>query len=188
MLGRTLKDNTTIEKILVISEEVDKMTDGLGLPVDSSIKPSVIALHLWEFPTSASCQGHTDRGTQYPWVDIDCEFWNTKEFLSLDDDNNTTWQHYAIISKTENDKQLDRFQDLLIAYQKIPHVDCRDINIEYFGLFGGFRIRASSLEKMNEFADYLVRRYDFCSPPKQIPSVIYMEEKDFQDLLEWCKE
>lgn len=182
---------STQKKIQKIQQEVESISDGLGLPIDDLIKPTVIALRLWDLPTSGSCQGHADWGLSYPWIDIDCELWNNKEFHSLDRntlDTNPVWEYYRTITKVENDKHLDKFQGLLADYQNIPRVDCRDINIEYFGMFGGFRVRASSIDKMNEFADYLVRRYDFCSPPELRPSIIYMEVREYRDLLEWAKE
>lgn len=190
--------SSTQKKIQKIQQEIESITDGLSLPIDDLIKPIVIALRLWGLPTSGSCQGHANWGLSYPWIDIDCEFWNVKEFWSLREpdtnlfsdgfENNPIWRNYRAITKVENDKHLDKFQNLLAGYQNIPHVDCRDINIEYFGMFGGFRVRATSIEKMNEFADYLVRRYDFCSPSELRPSVIYMEVREYQDLLAWAKE
>ena len=65
--------------------------------------------------------------------------------------------------------------------------NCEKFKLEKFGIFEAFRIYADKLEDMNEFADYLVRRYDFCSTPLQKSSVFYMEEKDYQDILEWVK-
>jgi hypothetical protein len=49
---------------------VERMADRLGQPVDSGIKPLVAALWLYGYQTRASCEGHTDRGHPYPWVDI----------------------------------------------------------------------------------------------------------------------
>lgn len=183
--------SSTKKKIQKIQQEVDLITDRLDHPVDELIKPAVIAFRLWDFPTSASCQGHENWGLPYPWIDVDCELWNTKEFWDLDKsdlDNSPVWQNYRDISQAENNKHLDQFQSLLAAYQNIPYVDCRDINIEYLGAFGRFRVRATSIEKMNRFADYLVRRYDFCSSPELRPAPIYMAERDYQDLLEWVNE
>lgn len=184
--------SSTKKKIQEIQKEVDLITDRLGHPIDEQIKPAVIALRLSGFPTSASCQGHEDWGLPYPWVDIDCQLWDTDEFRSISEvsnlGENPIWLKYQDIGKQENDKHLDKFQDILNVYNSSPHVDCRDINIEYYGGFGAFRIRASSLEKMNRFADFLVRRYDFCSSPELRPTPIYMEEKHYQEFLEWIKE
>lgn len=41
---------------------------------------------------------------------------------------------------------------------------------------------------MNEFADYLIERYDFCSQPELKPTPIYMDVRDYQDLLKWNKQ
>ena len=40
-------------------EEVDKITDRLGLGIDEKIKESVAAFLVHEFTTSQSCEGHT---------------------------------------------------------------------------------------------------------------------------------
>ncbi len=50
--------------------EVERITDRLGKVIDEGIKETVIALRAIGFPTSQSCEGHTDRGLPYPWVDI----------------------------------------------------------------------------------------------------------------------
>ncbi len=47
-------------------KQVDKMTDGLGMPIDPSIKPLVAALHMHDFSTTASCEGHLGRALAYP--------------------------------------------------------------------------------------------------------------------------
>jgi len=52
------------------TKEVSKMTDTLGKPVDSLIRPTVIALRVLGFRTTGSCQGHLSHGLKAPWVDI----------------------------------------------------------------------------------------------------------------------
>lgn len=49
---------------------MDRMADGLGMPIDTGIKDTVIVLNLLGFPTSMSCEGHAYRGVHGPWVDI----------------------------------------------------------------------------------------------------------------------
>ena len=166
--------NSTTNKLHKIKKEVDLIKDKLGMPVDELIKQAVIALRLWDFPTSGSCQGHNTiteyyKPSIYPWVDIDNELCNDH-------------------GREENDKHLDRFQDILSSYNSNPKVDYRSINIEYFGMFGAFRIYARSIEEMNSFVSYLINRYDFCSIPKQSASVMYIAEKELKDLLQWGKE
>lgn len=53
-----------------MAARVDKVTDGLGKPVDAGIKEAVIVLNLSGFGTSASCEGHLAWGVGGPWVDI----------------------------------------------------------------------------------------------------------------------
>ena len=52
------------------SDEVESISDGLGMPIDRGIKKLVIALMMWNFPTYGSCEGHFDHGHPYPWVEI----------------------------------------------------------------------------------------------------------------------
>lgn len=49
---------------------MDKLADGLGMPIDTGIKDTVIVLNLLGFPTIMSCEGHAYRGVHGPWVDI----------------------------------------------------------------------------------------------------------------------
>ncbi len=53
-----------------ISDEVDKLEDKLGKPIDPGIKKAVIYLNYLGFCTRMSCEGHTDWGACYPSVSI----------------------------------------------------------------------------------------------------------------------
>ena len=50
--------------------EVDTITDALGLPIDKNIRRVIAALRMHEFPTRASCEGHVNWGSPYPWIDM----------------------------------------------------------------------------------------------------------------------
>ena len=50
--------------------EVEQIADKLGNPVDEAIKETVVAFLASDIPTSGSCEGHLDRGTPYPWVEV----------------------------------------------------------------------------------------------------------------------
>jgi hypothetical protein len=49
---------------------VEQITDGLGKGVDPGIKETVVALMVYGFPTTGSCEGHLEWGLPYPWVEI----------------------------------------------------------------------------------------------------------------------
>lgn len=53
-------------------QALNKITDKLGMPVDPSIKKTVVLLNLLGFRTTGSCAGHLglDGGSLGPWVDI----------------------------------------------------------------------------------------------------------------------
>lgn len=54
-----------------LATEVDTWVDGMGYPIDPNIKETVIGLNALGFVTSASCEGHMDHGTAYPWIRFD---------------------------------------------------------------------------------------------------------------------
>jgi hypothetical protein len=43
------------------------------LQAGTSIKEGVIALNVFGIQTSGSCEGHIDRGTNAPWIDVQAE-------------------------------------------------------------------------------------------------------------------
>ena len=51
-----------------VKEEVDRITDGLGKPIEEGIKELVISLQMHGLRTEMSCEGHFDSGRGYPWV------------------------------------------------------------------------------------------------------------------------
>ncbi len=53
-----------------MSVDVDHWGDGLNYPVDEGIKETVIVFNLMGIETTASCEGHLDRGLSYPWIDM----------------------------------------------------------------------------------------------------------------------
>jgi hypothetical protein len=58
------------QRWLKMAARMDKLADGLGMPIDTGIKDTVIVLNLLRFPTTMSCEGHAFRGVHGPWVDI----------------------------------------------------------------------------------------------------------------------
>jgi hypothetical protein len=52
-------------------QEVNGIADRLGKGIDEGIKETIVALLMYRFSTTASCEGHLDRGCSYPWVEIE---------------------------------------------------------------------------------------------------------------------
>lgn len=65
-----MKPIVSYEKALA---EVDTIADGLGHPVDENIKHLVAALRMFGVRTTGSCEGHSDWGHPYPWVELEPE-------------------------------------------------------------------------------------------------------------------
>lgn len=61
------------EQWQAMAKEVDSWVDGLGMPIDPGIKKAIIVLNLLGFKTCMSCQGHSDSGLAYPWIDFALE-------------------------------------------------------------------------------------------------------------------
>src|SRR5581483_10722391 len=53
-----------------VREQVARLTDALGMPIDDGIFETVVLLNVLGIHTMASCAGHLDHGQAAPWVDI----------------------------------------------------------------------------------------------------------------------
>jgi hypothetical protein len=51
-------------------EEVGRTVDKRGRHVDAGIREAVAALHVFGLETDSSCEGHADRGTRAPYIDV----------------------------------------------------------------------------------------------------------------------
>jgi hypothetical protein len=99
-----------------VSQEVNELADGLGWPVDEKVKNIVVALRLQGFSTEASCEGHMEKGLQYPWI----------QFCSQEKDEN--------IKKDRNTEERSRLIGLIEYYRKNVNpefeysiLDCDDL-------------------------------------------------------------
>ena len=57
-------------RIQDVEKQVDETADNLNMPIDEGIKETVVAFNIWNFPTSASCEGHTEEGIPAPWINV----------------------------------------------------------------------------------------------------------------------
>lgn len=126
-----------------VKQEVEQIRDGLGMPIDDGVKQVVIALRLWNFPTSASCEGHLDRGAPYPWVEIYAPDQEEKSWLRA------------------NRHQRNRLTKLLNEFYEATNSKCR-FGYEDIGIYGGFRLIDEGVKSMKKSATSLERqRKDF---------------------------
>lgn len=97
-----------LKKLDEIRKEVDKITDGLGKPVDKGIKEAVVMFKANGFNTTNSCEGHIDRGRPYAFVDVDyirLSEYEEKEKLTLI--NELKSKGYKVLEDfKESDKEL----------------------------------------------------------------------------------
>jgi len=52
-------------------EEIEHIRDALGFPIDLTIREAIVGLNISGIPTSASCEGHSDRGRGAPWIKVE---------------------------------------------------------------------------------------------------------------------
>ncbi len=105
------------------------MRDNLNMPIDHGIIRSVAILYDNEFITNGSCQGHSNWGLPYPWIDFDTD----KQLFD----------------------QKIKIQSLLDLYFEL---DEHRLFIEMIGIYGDFRLRGyklSDIEIMNDFCNYI---------------------------------
>ena len=127
----SLEKNEKQKKWQEISSEAEKIADRLGMEIDPGIKETVIALKANDFGTDQSCEGHSDRGLPYPWVDIISLFHeiHEKEFDKLYWDKNNLFDKYSNDidpdewSETDKDEYED-IQKKLLVFQQEDKKEC----------------------------------------------------------------
>jgi hypothetical protein len=60
-----------VAKLEQIKQRTERCVDKLGEPIDEKIKDTVIFLTAFEINTTNSCEGHLDKGTGGPYIDIE---------------------------------------------------------------------------------------------------------------------
>jgi len=103
--------NGTLEKAQGrFMEFISKVCDDFGLNQFIAQLYAVIYLNVLGFPTTASCEGHEDRGLAYPWIQF-----STKEAVKsekkahtiskerdiLVEKHNNNFQHPEVLSKSK---------------------------------------------------------------------------------------
>ena len=134
--------------------KMEKITDGLGLPVDKGIKESVASLMAHDFPLDGSCEGHLDRGSPYPWIDVYLEI--PKDKLAL---RGRERVEYVKEMRAEHQPYQDRLQKLLDEFYQ-DHSSANRFVMEPRGIFGAFRIEPAKAEAMEAQTDSDVKEAD----------------------------
>jgi hypothetical protein len=119
-----------------MAAEVVKVTDGLGLEIDSGIKDTVIALRLLGFDTDGSCEGHSDRGVCGPWVGL-----TSKEIEALEPEREKIF------------KEAWRHEEEYLDFDKEGGKRVREIDAEKL------KVQARAMELITEF--YQQRRVPY---------------------------
>lgn len=83
-----------IEKQALLDEirkNVNETGDGLGKPIDSGIKETVVFLNALGITTTGSCEGHIKEGLPWPWIDTEDPNQPEEQF----EDQNKIFQNIA---------------------------------------------------------------------------------------------
>lgn len=129
-------------------EEVDEITDRLGLVIDEKIKESVAAFLVHEFTTSQSCEGHTGEeekhGAFFPWVEVyasEPKGWREakgEKKKQLD-------REWTIENLKQQQKMMNFFAEF---YQGRETPFDAKLSFDRSGAFGGFRVQSFGAEMM----------------------------------------
>ena len=77
-----------------IDEKSKIITDGLGCKIDDGIRELIVLLNYNNIGTTQSCWGHKNWGENFPWFDIDGDYYdNIKPFIL---DSNIGVEKYGI--------------------------------------------------------------------------------------------
>lgn len=157
---------TQEEKWNSLYEEINQLTDGLGWPVDEGIKECVTALQAYQFPTTASCEGHIEgnHGSPHPWINI-----SVPKPLDWQDDNKKQEMKTANLKLQESMiKLLEEFyQDRNVPYNA-------RLILDQFG-FGEFSLQSLGANVMKLYEKNMVKEQ------------YQLYQKEMQDFGLWLK-
>ena len=156
-------------------EEVDKITDRLGLCIDEKIKESVAAFLVHEFTASQSCEGHTGEekkhGASFPWVEVYAP--EPKDWREAKGEKKKQLDREWTI---ENLKQQQKMMDFFAEFyqNRETPLDARPA-FDRIGDFGGFRIQSFGAEMMKLL------------PPKEQLKKLDLYRKEMEDFTIFLK-
>ncbi|NCQ56024.1 hypothetical protein COT86_00635 [Candidatus Collierbacteria bacterium CG10_big_fil_rev_8_21_14_0_10_43_36] len=81
-----------------LANKFKETTDKMGMRIDSGIFDLVVTLNALDFPTSASCWGHLERGVASPWLDFQPKL--TPEIQTKKEEAKSLW---AEVKKKESE-------------------------------------------------------------------------------------
>ncbi|HUC31094.1 MAG TPA: hypothetical protein VMR99_00185 [Candidatus Paceibacterota bacterium] len=134
---------------------VEKITDRLEKPIDEGIKEGVIALNVFDINTAASCEGHIDRGTYAPWINIQAEIPRDliEEIGELSKDREGNKVRLKEISKDIERRNLEEqkkvFAHLELFYQNREAPFHKRLAMGYSGL-GRLQSQGAELQKIED--------------------------------------
>ena len=151
---------SVVEKEAHIREEIESITDGLGKGIDPGIKESVVAFKLDDFPTNQSCEGHSDEGLPFPWVEVGYPY--PKEGK----DNPAAMEKVKKDNINAQLRMTDRLEEFYMS-----HDSDFKLGISPIGIYGSFRVQPEKPEElvdqtetesyrkeMSEFTNFMLDR------------------------------
>jgi len=129
-----------------LAEQTEKVTDGLGKPIEDDIKNIVIMLNAFKLLTRASCAGHLNKWSYgAPWVMVGSE-------SPIDQDSTTENDELRERIIQETSTMRARTVSLLEQFYKTHNVDYSVmLHPDGGGYF--FRIKSIGLEEFNSLDD-----------------------------------
>ncbi|MBU3918948.1 hypothetical protein KKC63_03550 [Patescibacteria group bacterium] len=126
------------KKLVGIREKVDKITDKLGMPIEDSIKETVVMFNAFNIRTSQSCEGHAEEDQKSaPWIMVQPRIPENEEWYEDKD----TREKVIAQSRTMR-KQLT---DLLNLFYRERKTDFSDM-LGFSEVAYGFKLQSNGAE------------------------------------------
>lgn len=132
----------------VVAHRVSQLADSLGKRIDRGILPLVIELQQFGFTTTASCEGHSNRGEPAPWIDIG------KQIPT--DSLNRPSPRPLLARNSLQQRKLLALLDSYYLHRSVP-ADQRLVIIPC-GIFGSFRMISQGAQIQQSYARPILRR------------------------------
>ena len=121
-------------------QEVEKLVDKVGIPIDEGIKETVAILQVMGFQTSSSCSGHrsSEEGIAPPYIEI---YAPAPSGWEKNKQKQEEWE-------ITNNKQRERINALLEEFNRTSQaITEAQLYLRNIGGYGGFRIQSKNAEK-----------------------------------------
>lgn len=145
-----------------VEKELRSVTDGIGMPMDEGIIRPCVILNSLGYKTRQSCEGHEDRYSTYPWIDL---IWNEEKSKGYLDKSYNEFFNTVYLDLEEYYKNSKSPHDCTVSFFKFGDEDeliirlAQTTDVKIFGNNRAEKIK-EYLKEIQNFCEFLNKKYN----------------------------